>query len=136
MHKESQVSAYHNYLIGGVLTESLHVGNGEKPGGFYFWAKPVNPGDSIPLISANLFDEKGESLVTVVDNEIVENPGGCFIVPNSEGFSLVDSHFQGIVSVEVRSYTNCYLTLIRGVLKDEKGKILFNEVELKTKKVV
>jgi hypothetical protein len=122
MVKESQVNAYHNYLIGNVLTESLHVGNG-KPGGFHFWAKPVHPGDSIPLISASLFDDNGQPLVTLADNEIVDNPGGCFIVPASNGFSLVDSHFQGIVSVEVRAYTRSYLTCIRGVIKDENGRI-------------
>ncbi len=128
MHKESNVNAYHNYLIGGKLTDSVRVGNGAKSaGGFHFWAKPVQPGDPIPLISASLFDEKGEQLVQLEDNEIVDNPGGCFIVPASSGYSLVDSNFNGIISVEVRALTNSYLTCIRGVLKDEKGKIRMEE---------
>ena len=120
-YRESTVSAYHNYLVNGMLTPGFLVGDKDKPEGFYFLAHPLSPEQSPGRISGRLLNEKGLFLLELNSNQIIENPGGCSSQSIPGGFRIVDPSDEPLLEVRTHSFTNGLLTRIKTRLFDEYG---------------
>lgn len=115
------VSAYHNYLVDGKLRRDLTIGDPEDPQGFFFVAHSVFVGEPMPLISGRFFERHGGFILQMDRNSIVHNPDGIALLETTGGWTLVDVSLQTLFSVEVRSFDNCYMTVIRGTLFNHLG---------------
>ena len=120
-HRESLISAHHNYLVNNMLSPGFVLGAPGSEGGFYFLADLVLPGESTPRISARLFDSEGNHLLELNWNRIAENPGSCSHQSISGGFRLLYPSGDSLMEVQTRSFANGYLTRIQGRLHDHKG---------------
>ena len=120
---------HHNYLVGGMLTPGIVLGEPRSKEGFYFLADPVLPGESTPRICARLVDGQGNTLVELKWNRIRANPGGCSLKSVKGGFQLLDASGGLLFEVNTENFTNGYLTRIRGTLKDENGRVMIERSE-------
>ena len=128
-YKESLISAHHNYLVSGMLTPGFVLGEPGSEKGFYFLADPVLPGESTPRICARLVNEQGDTLVELKWNRIRSNPGGCSMKSVKGGFQLLDASGGLLFEVGTETFTNGYLTRIKGTLTDEKGHVRMERFE-------
>ncbi|MGQ9654071.1 MAG: hypothetical protein ACUVXD_08385 [Thermodesulfobacteriota bacterium] len=115
------VSAYHNYLIDGKLRMGFSIGDPEDPQGFFFVAHPVSRGEQMPVISGRFFERDGGFVLQMERNSLVRNPHGISLLETTGGWTLVDVSLQALFSVEVRSFDNCHMTMIRGTLFNHLG---------------
>jgi hypothetical protein len=120
-HRESLISAHHNYLVNNMLSPGFVLGDPGSKEGFYFLADLVLPGESTPRISARLFDGSGGLLLELSWNRITENPGSCSHQSISGGFRLLHPSGESLMEVHTRSFANGYLTRIQGRLHDQEG---------------
>jgi Leucine-rich repeat (LRR) protein len=120
-YRESQVSAYHNYLVNDMLTPGFLVGDRDRSEGFYFLAHPLSPDESPARISGRLLNEKGLFLLELDSNQITENPGGCSLQSIPGGFRVMDSTDESLLEVRTHNFTNGLLTRIKAKLFDEHG---------------
>lgn len=119
------VSAYHNYLVEGMLQAELMV---EAEGGFFFHAHRLTPGDQVPTISGCFFDRQGEFLLRIRRNVLVENPYGFSLLEMAGGWSLMSTDMEAILSAQVLSFSHGLLSVIRGALHDCRGqRLLFGD---------
>jgi hypothetical protein len=114
--------AYHNYLVDGKLQMELRVGDRGQPSGFFLEAHRVLPGDPMPLISGRFFGPDGGFLVRVERNVLVENPHAFALRKDDDGWRLTDATGATVLHVEVCSFENSHMTVLRGVLHDPTGK--------------
>jgi hypothetical protein len=121
--KSTMVSAYHNYLVERRLEMSFTVGDPEDKEGFFFVAHRVTPRDPIPLLSARLFNERGEFLLEMHRNRLTDNPMGFSFLDMREGCALLDTSLQALLFAEVKAFRNGFITIIRGTLHDEAGRL-------------
>lgn len=120
-YRESHISAYHNYLVNGMLTQGFVVGDPSSNNGFFLLADIVPPGETTPRISARLMDEEAHLLLEFEVNRIVENPGKCSIEPTLDGYRILRSSGDALIEVRTKAFANGYLTLIKARLFDEHG---------------
>jgi hypothetical protein len=120
-HRESLISAHHNYLVNRMLSPGFFLGDPRSSEGFFFLADVVLPGESTPRISARLFDGGGRLLVELRWNRIGKNPGGCSYRSTEGGFRLLSDTGETLMEVNTRSFARGYLTRILGRLHDESG---------------
>jgi hypothetical protein len=119
--KESLISAHHNYLVNDMLTPGFVLGDPLDAEGFWFLADVLRPGETVPLISGTVFDEKGTFLAEVRSGSLVRNPGACVFRPGAGGFVLRSPGGETLLSVHTQVFTNGYLTRIQGRLHDRAG---------------
>lgn len=122
-HRESLISAHHNYLVNDMLSPGFVLGDLNLQENFFFLADLVLPGESTPRISACLFDSQGIFLMELNWNRIGENPGHCSYQSTSEGFRILYSSGDPLLEVSTRNFPNGYLTIIQGKLYDRDGKL-------------
>lgn len=115
-------SAYHNYLVEGRLRRDLVVGDPDDPSGFFLVAHPVHPGGPMPLISGQFFGRGGEFLLRMDKNALVENPEGFSLLETRNGWVLMDTSLEALLSAEVRSFESSHLSVLRGLLHDPLGR--------------
>jgi len=120
-YREGQISGHHNYLVNDMLTAGFVVGDPDSPKGFYFLCNPVLPGESMPRISARVFDEQGLMLLELASNRMGENPGGCASQSIPGGDRFLGSSGELLLEVRTEGFTNGYLTRIKARLFDEHG---------------
>lgn len=120
-YRESQVSAYHNYLVNDMLTPGFLVGDKDRSEGFYFLAHPLSPEESPARISGRLLNEKGLFLLELNSNQIIENPSGYSLQSIPGGFRILDSSGAPLLEVRTHNFTNGLLTRIKAKLFDEHG---------------
>lgn len=119
--KESRVSAYHNYLINGMLIPGMLIG-GEKGGnGFYLLFDFVSPGGRMPLVNATIYGPQKDILARIKENELIENPGACSLHFRKGDFALSGPDNKAILVAKTHEFTNGYLTTINARLYDENG---------------
>jgi hypothetical protein len=121
--RESKISAHHNYLVNDLLTPGFVVGDPNSQNAFYFLADPVLPGESTPLISARIMDDKGDLLLELNLNQIGDNPGKCDYQPLQGGFRILHSSEEPILEVLTQNFPRGHLTRIKARLFDENGDI-------------
>lgn len=119
--QERCISAYHNYLVNGLMTPGFALGNPNAREGFYFLADMVLPGESAPRIGVRLFDEGGRMLAEIRWNRIHENPGGCDRTSMPGGFRVTSAEGDPLLEVRTERFTNGFLTRMTALLHDEKG---------------
>jgi hypothetical protein len=122
-YRESKVSAYHNYLVNNMLTPGFVIGDPGSETGFYFLARSVAPGESLPGISARLVDETGGLLLELDCNQILTNPAGCSHEPIPGGYCIQQPSGQPLLEVRTHEFTNGYLTRLNARLFDERGNL-------------
>ena len=120
-YQESLISAHHNYLVNGMLTQGFVVGDPKSNKGFFLLAYIVPPGETTPRISARLMDEEAQLLLEFAINRIGENPGKCTIEPTLDGYRILCFSRDALIEVGTKSFANGYLTLIKARLFDEHG---------------
>lgn len=121
-HRESLISAHHNYLVNDMLYAGFLIGDPSSSEDFFFLADVVPPGENAPVISCRLFDRQGRLVVEIDRGQIVRNPGGCTLQTSPGGFRVV--HPSGdALSVYTQVFTNGYMTRIQGRLYDAAGKV-------------
>lgn len=120
-YQESLISAHHNYLVNGMLTQGFVVGDPKSNKGFFLLADIVPPGETTPRISARLMDEEAQLLLEFDINRIDKNPGKCSIEPTSDGYCMLCSSGNALLEVRTKEFANGYLTLIKARLFDEHG---------------
>ena len=120
-YRESHVSAHHNYLVNGMLTQGFVVGDPSSNNGFFLLADIVLPGETTPRISARLMDEEAQLLSEIDVNRIGENPGNCRIETTLDGYRIVCASGDALIEVRTKAFANGYLTLIKARLFDEHG---------------
>lgn len=119
------VSAYHNYLVDGKLESEISV---QGAGGFFFHAHRINPGERIPSISGRLFDSQGQFLLEVRRNVLTGNPHGFSLLEMREGWAIMSTALEAIVSAQVLEFEKGLLSIIRGTLYDACGrKVVFGD---------
>lgn len=121
-HKESLISAHHNYLVNDMLSPGFLLGDPES-GDFWFMADVVPPAENVPRISGFIFDRQGEFLVEIQSGRLVQNPGGCTLQTFPGGFRVLYSSGETLLNVVTQVFTNGYLTRIQGKLFDRSGKL-------------
>ncbi len=119
--KESKISAHHNYLVNGLLTPGVFVGDPNSQNAFYFLADPVLPGRKTPRISARLMDEKGDLLLELNGNRIGKNPGECTFQTIPGGFRIRLPSNESLLEVFTQNFPRGHLTHIKARLFDENG---------------
>jgi hypothetical protein len=127
MDELKMVSAYHNYLVRGRLQREVVL---KSRGGFFFHAHRVEPMERVPSISGRFFDRRGELLLVIQRNELVENPQGLALIPMGDGWSLISSTMEAILSCQVVDAKEGLITILRGVLHDERGQEVLKGGEL------
>ncbi len=120
-HRESLISAHHNYLVNDMLTCGFVLGDEGSREEFWFLADVVPVGEVTPRVSGRLFDGQGRLLLLLRDGHIVENPKGCIYLTVAGGFRLNHSSGETLLSVQTQVFTNGYLTRIQGRLHDRQG---------------
>ena len=120
-YRESLMSAHHNYLVNGMLTQGFVVGDSGSEKGFFLLADPVFPGETTPRISARCMDEEAHLLLEFAVNRIGENPGKCSVQTTSDGYSMLCPSGDALIEVRTKAFANGYLTLIKARLFDEHG---------------
>ncbi len=120
-YRESHISAHHNYLVNGMLTQGLVVGDPSSNKGFFLLADIVPPGETTPRISARFMDEEAHLLLEFAVNRIGENPHKCNIQTTSDGYSMLCPSGDALIEVRTKAFANGYLTLIKARLFDEHG---------------
>jgi hypothetical protein len=121
-HKESLISAYHNYLVNDMLSPGFILGDPDQKNDFYFVADIMLPGETLPIISTRFFDSKGDFLLHLTDNKLKTNPKQCAIYHAANGFRIHYASGELLLSVMTQAYTNGYLTMIQGKLYDPSGR--------------
>ena len=119
--KESKISAHHNYLVNDLITPGFVVGDPNSGYAFYFLADPVLPGEGTPRLSARIMDEKGELLLELEGNRIVDNPGKCDYHPLQGGFKILRRPNEPLLEVLTQNFPRGHLTRIKARLFDENG---------------
>ena len=122
-HKESLISAHHNYLVNTMISPGFVLGEPDSKDNFYFLADLVPLGESSPHISAYLFDSQGSFILKLNLNKISENPGHCSYKTTPGGFQILYPSKEPLLSVNTQKFTNGYLTRIQGKLYDRGGKL-------------
>lgn len=120
-YRETLISAHHNYLVNGMLTQGFVVGDPCSNNDFFLLADIVPPGETTPRISARLMDEEAHLLLEFEANRIVKNPGTCSVEPTSDGYRVLCSSGVALIEVRTKAFANGYLTLIKARLFDEHG---------------
>jgi hypothetical protein len=120
-HRESLISAYHNYLVNKMLSPGFFVGNPHSKDDFYFLADIMLPEEIVPGISARLFDRQGSLLLDLKRNSLAENPGHCTLETTLEGFHIVFPSGEVLLEVNTQKFANGCLTRIRAQLYDRKN---------------
>ncbi|MGQ9859166.1 MAG: hypothetical protein ACUVS3_10830 [Thermodesulfobacteriota bacterium] len=119
------VSAYHNYLVDGRLQAEVRV---ESEDGFFFHAHRLEPGSTLPLVSGVFFDPRGEFLLRMEKNLLVDNPHGFSLMEMTGGWALMSQDMESIVSTQVVGFPHGLLSLIRGACYDSSGRrIIFGD---------
>jgi len=119
--RESPISAHHNYLVNGMLTQGFVVGDPSSKDHFFFLADVVSQGETRPRMSAQLMDEEAHPLLELKVNRIGENPGKCSIESTSDGYRILCSSGDALIEVRTEVFANGYLTHIKARLFDEHG---------------
>jgi len=119
--RESPISAHHNYLVNGMLTQGFVVGDPSLNNDFFLLADIVPPGETRPRISARLMDEEAHLLLEMEVNRIGENPGKCNIEPALDGYRVLCSSGDVLIEVRTEVFANGYLTRIKARLFAEHG---------------
>jgi len=119
--RENHISAHHNYLVNGMLTQGFVVGDQNSHNGFFLLADIVPPGETTPRISARLMDEAARLLLEFDVNRIAANPGRCSIEPAFEGYRIVYPSGDVLLAMRTMAFANGYLTVIKARLFDEHG---------------
>ncbi|MFH1479626.1 MAG: hypothetical protein ABIG67_00015 [Pseudomonadota bacterium] len=122
-HKESVISAHHNYLVDNMLMPGFVLGDPNSFKDFHFLADLVLPGESTPRVSGRLFDSQGVCLLELNWNRIMENPGQCTYQSTSGGFYILLPSGEPLLKVNTQKFANGYLTRIQGRLHDQRGSI-------------
>jgi hypothetical protein len=122
-HKESLVSAHHNYLLNNMLTPGFVLGDPDSQEGFYFVADFVPRSKTAPCISARLFNRQGLFLLEMESNGITQNPGHCSSAPTPGGFRVLYPTGDILFEVNTQKFANGYLTRIQGTLYDSEGRL-------------
>jgi len=122
-HKESLISAHHNYLVNHMLFPGLVMGDPNSEEAFYFLADMVLPGEDTPSIWARLFDHEGRFILELSRNHPVRNPGGCSHESAFEGFHIRYPTGELLLEVHTRGFANGYLTRVQGKLYDGQGRL-------------
>lgn len=122
-HKESLISANHNYMVNNMLSSGFLLGDPGSDSGFWFLADVVPAQENTPRVSGNLFDERGEFLVEIRKGHVVRNPGGCVLQIFQGGMRLQYPSGETLLNIHTQIFTNGYLTRIQGKLFDEKGRL-------------
>jgi len=122
-YRESIISAHHNYLVNGMLTQAFVVGNPNSRMEFFLLAEIVPPGEITPRISARLVDEKAQLVLELDLNKICNNPGRCSHQLNAEGFRILNPSGEALLEVSTKIFANGYLTLLKARLFDGHGKL-------------
>lgn len=117
-HKESLISAHHNYLVSGMLTPGFFLGDPGDLDDFWFLADVVLPGESTARISGRLFDPEGQFLLELKWNRIGKNPGHCVYQADSDGFRILYPSGESLLMIRTQRFANGYLTHIEGRLRD------------------
>jgi len=117
-HRESLISAYHNYLVNDMLSPGFFVGDPHSQDDFYFLADIMLPEEAIPPISARLFDRQGLLLLELKRNSLTENPGHCTLETTPGGFRIVCPSDELLLEVNTQKFANGYLTRIKTQLYD------------------
>ncbi|MBN1103855.1 MAG: hypothetical protein JXL84_10615 [Deltaproteobacteria bacterium] len=120
-HRESLLSAHHNYLVNDMLSPGFVLGSPGSKEDFWFLADVVPPGEVVPRISGRLFSSEGEFLVSLRSSKVLDNPGGCVFQGVAGGFRLLHPSGEVFLSVHTQVFTNGYLTRIQGKLYDRDG---------------
>ena len=123
MSNSNMVSSFHNYLVEGKLRMELDVGAPEESSRFFISCHRVRSGEPMPLISGRFFNRKGEFLLQMEKNDLLDNPNGFSVIETRGGWALMDTEMEAILSAEVREFGNSYLTIIRGNLFDSQGRV-------------
>jgi hypothetical protein len=121
--RESPISAHHNYLVNGMLTQGFVVDDPESNNGFFLLADVVPQGETRACISARLMDEEAHPLLELKVNRIGENPGKCSTESAFDGYRILRSSGDVLIEVRTKAFANGYLTCIKARLFDEHGRL-------------
>jgi hypothetical protein len=120
-HRESLISAYHNYLVNNMLSPGFFVGDPHSQDDFYFLADIMLPGEVVPGISARLFDRQGFLLLELKRNSLAEDQGHCTVEITPVGFRIVCPSDELLLEVNTQKFANGYLTRIKAQLYDRNN---------------
>lgn len=124
-YRESEISAFHNYMVNGALVRGFSVGDPGSRLDAYFEAYPVLPGgDVLPCISARILDGRGRTVVELSRNRICNHTTrwGWEAIPG--GFRIADPPNDSLLQVRTQQFANGYLTRIQTRLLDRNGSLL------------
>ena len=122
-HKESLISAHHNYLVNNMLSPGFVLGDPGSNEDFYFLADLVLPGESTPRISARIFNGDGQLILEMNWNRITGNPGKCDHQSIAGGFRLLLPNGESLLEVNTQSFAKGFLTRVQGRLHDHQGRL-------------
>jgi hypothetical protein len=120
-HRESLISAHHNYLVNHMLSPGFVLGDPCSKEDFWFVADVVLPGEITPRISGRLFGVEGQFLLELRSGKVTDNPAGCIFQLTAGGFRLLYPSGEALLGVHTQAFTNGYLTRIQGKLHDRGG---------------
>lgn len=125
MDNQFVISAYHNYMVNGSLVAGFQIGKPAKDR-FFFYAPPIKPENDKPqpLISASLFDGKGQPLLHIDNRLVVQNPGRLKLRKTRAGLSIRTPHGNPFFAFETLAFRNSYYTRFAGTLYDERGRLI------------
>lgn len=139
-HKESLISAHHNYLVNEMLAAGFALGDPNSEYDFWLLAEIVPPGETSARLSGRLFDRQGEFILEIRKGEIVQNPGRCVLQNFSGGLRVLHPSGDVLLSLSTQPFTNGYMTRIQGKFYDKSGRLraepshdgikIYGEVEL------
>jgi len=122
-HKQSIISAHHNYLVNNMLSPGFVLGDPDSKDGFYFLANLVLSGENTARISARLFDRQGIFILELRQNKLNSNPGCCSYQSTPGGFRILYPSGKPLLEVNTQKFTNGYLTRIQGKIYDESKRL-------------
>jgi hypothetical protein len=127
MDELKMVSAYHNYLVRGRLQREVVL---KSRGSFFFHAHRVEPMERVPSISGRFFDRKGRVAPRNPKKRARGKSPGSRSHSHGDGWSLISSTMDAILSCQVVDAKEGLITILRGVLHDERGQEVLKGGEL------
>lgn len=125
MDSQLPISAYHNYMVNGLLVAGFRIGTPGK--GRFFFDAPViesEDGQPRPIVSANLFDSQGKPLLSIDHSLVGENPGACNLKKTKAGFAVQTRDGALFLCLNTIAYRNTYCTRFSANLYDERGGLI------------
>jgi hypothetical protein len=121
MHESRIVSAYHNYMLTGRLQSEFVLSCRDQGDGFLLRGHRVEPGDTVPLLSGNIYNAEGRLLAVIGRNVLLRGRSGLSLLCGPRGLALKEADGTTLLCAETVSFANGFITRIRGLFYGADG---------------